>query len=1003
MGVRFPSRSRKLGTVYEHTLYQGAAGVGLVLLELAVATGDRRYRTLALEVAEGLVESTPDDASDLDPGLFTGHGGVALFHLAVARFLGDAAALSRARGLGMRLVERPAVDTDLLSGAAGSGLVSLALHHATGDGAFLEHSRRLVRFLADCAEPYAGGVAWRGRDPRRPLPEAASRADRELGTRRHTGLAHGSGGVCLFLLEHSKTVRDPAAEDLCRRGLAGLSALARWNGTGVFWPRSDRNDTLATHWCHGSAGIAQTYLALHRKGGGRQALEWAERAGEATWIVTNERRSEPACHCHGLSGAVELFLDLHEATRRRLWHDRAKTSGMRLARLLARPSRSGLEGAGLSTGSAGAVRVLLRLAGHSTFPILVPARSRIVLPSRPRSRPAHRRSMPRPKPRLSSGEWRSILPPLAVRLGARNRFVELGPPDTRATDAALRLLGTRPAGAAYFHGLTTIRAATERLSRAYSSLAADGALAPATFGPVLRDIAGMALRPGADPRQVSAIAVPTVRRSIAMLELFLRRLAADRAGALRGEVGGRLVEVELLGSDPHRGGQRVLALRFEDGPPLLYKPRSVAIDRELAGVSVAGERPTLVERLNGWLGPSVAGGKLPTHRLIAAGAWHGYAERVTPGAWVREKPADSPRLPRAGIAEPRAELQSIGTGEEGRFWYSAGLLAGHAFGLGIYDLHVENVVVGRSRTTPDVALHAVDLELAFGRVHSLDDTMLVERGPEGGFTPGAHTHAGLACTPSFECAVHAEDWALEAVADGARPIPRPLNVVRWHFPHLVRNPDGSLGYARNLCVFLRGLADQWDVLRAHAGAVEAHLADRLAGVPARVLAKPTQCYLTLLACRKLGGLDVSGATFHPRLPRALPLVPAEIAQLDALDVPYFFRFLGERRRRGVWWVPPSGKGLRRARELARLAQPLRFWSVVRRQLDPKRLAGAIVDAVGFVCPTGPFDLHDPALGVRVTRTANEESVIVIVTIGPRRDRRLLCRIRKDGSFEWSVD
>lgn len=91
-----------------------------------------------------------------------------------------------------------------------------------------------------------------------------------------------------------------------------------------------------------------------------------------------------------------------------------------------------------------------------------------------------------------------------------------------------------------------------------------------------------------------------------------RRFATDREtlGSLLGTRPGRLLEIELDAGDSHRGGHTVAILRFDNGT-VVYKPRSVQIDLELArflelvlaGVP-AGERirvPRVVARTGyGW-------------------------------------------------------------------------------------------------------------------------------------------------------------------------------------------------------------------------------------------------------------------------------------------------------------------------------------------------------------------------------------------------------------------
>jgi hypothetical protein len=422
-----------------------------------------------------------------------------------------------------------------------------------------------------------------------------------------------------------------------------------------------------------------------------------------------------------------------------------------------------------------------------------------------------------------------------------------------------------------------------------------------------------------------------------------------------------------------------------------------------------GENPTqrtLADQTNAWLSPSIVGGRLPTHRLIAAGAWHGYAEEIaSPRGWPIE--AELTLAPECDVPAPAACVARIAPGDERRFWYSAGLLAGHAFTLGAHDLHLENVMCGHSASTPELALHAVDLELAFGHVDDLADTLLVQPPAWGDSTSArrSHTHAAFDASPSFTCGVRAEDWAVEITRDGPRPVPRSKDAVHWSFPHAAQNPDGTFGYGSELCAFLRGVADQWMTLQCHASDVADHLRTALSGTAARVLAKRTQSYLTEIMRRKHGGPPEPGASFDERQPAASPFIAAEMAQIDELDFPYFFQFLGEHEgpRRGTYWKPGPQVPAEEVHELAALPRHTPFWSIVERQSSEELFSRAILDAVRFVAPTGVFDTHDPGLGVRASRREGDARLWIVLLLGERRDERLTIRAKPDGAFEWWRD
>ncbi len=998
LGIRFPEGEETgLRGKYDFSLYDGAAGVGLVLQDLAAATGDRSCRDVAEEVRLGLLDSTSTDP--LPPGLYTGFGGVALLHLSHARLRRDPGSLEQAVALGGRLARADPPCADLLSGAAGMGLLQLALFHSTGDEAFLMGARRAAEYLADTAVKDSPGLAWN------------PGLDEDL----QPGLAHGVAGPCLFLVHLAAAGGGRAVARLQREGFRWLEARSVPVGAnGLTWPHFLPGEILRFHWCHGAVGVARAYLALHRLTGETRPLEMARAAAEAAWQGTGRGKGEPTCHCHGRSGSIELFLDLSTAGIGGPWRHRAEKLALGLlphaelrtgaGRLRQGASTLGGLGPGLGMGTAGVVRELMRLAGDAVSPILDPDRGRIET-LRP---PSPRRGAKITPPELPRGDFRSLLPAVAAPLRdpslLRGRRVVVGWVDQKSAGAILRALARRPAGGAYFDAFRRFEEGSARLARKHAGLLAAGALSPATFGPLLREVAGLALRPGADPRRMGRLAAHWSNQALGAMGVMLSRLERDGRGTLRGEVDGPVTHVGILGGDPHRGGQRVVELRFREGPTLLYKARSLAIDREIAGATGAGETPTLADQARMWLRPSVAGGALPTHGIIPAGRWHGYAERILEDRESLPTDLEVELFGATAWARPAPQVARLRPGEERRYWYSAGLLAGHALSLGLSDLHVENLVCGRSRSSPELALHAVDLEIAFALVEDLRDTGLApDRRP--GADPEAHSHAGLEPSLHLHCGMGAEDWVLALTREGVQPLPLPRQAVAWSYPHLVQNGDGSWGYAREMGPFLRGMADQWWALRTHRKRVAEHLRSALAGVPARLIAKPTRSYHLLLEGKKIGRNGPATGVSGPEWPLGLPLLESEMRQMDAMDYPYFFRYMETERGAPVrWrWLDPGSGRVRRAPELdgtRRVHAP--FWTIVNRQ-NEERFARALVDAVRVVAPKGPFDLHDRELGVRAFRAGEDERIVIVVLLGEDRDTRLTCRAGEDDVLELRID
>jgi len=1010
MGVRFPAEPYpgKEEIRYEFKLYDGSAGIGITLLDLFQATGDSRYADLCEEVSRGLIESTPEYGLPR-PGLYGGFCGVALFHLAYARILRKRDALERAIEMGIRLGQNAYADTDLLGGAAGSGLLQIILYYATRDPVFRSGARAAYEFLAETAIASGDQVAWLGRDPKQPLT-STEESYVELATQIHNGLAHGVAGVCLFLVELAQIIGDPPVIQLYEKGFRWLEGKAMKLRKGLVWTRSETNRMIQNHWCHGSAGIAHAYLALYRHKGEARILSVAEAAGEATWDAVQTNDEEPTCHCHGISGAIDLFLELDNHCAEKLWRRRAFALANRLKQCVKKDAKEGAanalggKGTGLGLGTAGIVRQLLRLSDYSIFPILKPSQEQVTLKPDP-SATGRRRKRIGKKQLKSTLQFpvRDLVPRAGIRFANADHFVVIGSLEEENARKILNQIEESPAGIAYFRSLDQIIHACERLRAKYTHRMEPSAVDPSVLGGLLREIAGMTLRDAANPKIVKQAASRMTRNAIAALELLFERLDADFNGVLSSEIDGRLKRVKVRGSDPHRGGQRLVELQFEEGPLLLYKARPIAIDQELAGASKIGEPATLSQRCREWLQPSVPGGLLPTHRLLPASAWHGYAEAISTETRTMSFPEDLLRA-NESTRIPPPEVARLSEGDEKRYWYSAGLLAGHAFTLSIQDLHAENVICGKSGSTPDLSLHAIDLEMAFGNAIDLEDTHLID-GPRWNNEPRKHSHAAFDFVSDFACALYAEDWVIELTQDGPTPVSRPYQASRWIFPHLVQNPDGSFGYEGSVCSFLRGFADQWSMLQARAREVNAHLHERLQGSPMRVVLNPTRSYAAPIINRKFSGSPIPGIAINPAFPFARRLFPAEIKQLNDLDIPYFFRFLEEDRtsQSPLYWFEPKSARPMLMKDFPPIRHESSFSSIVERQADPNRLARAVVDIAWAAAPAGPFDFHDPVLGVRLVRTSEDKRFLVVLLLGEKRDQRLTCRVAPEGQIDWWLD
>jgi hypothetical protein len=986
MGLRFPADSKNgFEGRYEFKLYDGAAGIGIVLLDLFCATKNQRHARIVEEISYGLVTSTPEFPPLLG-GLYSGFAGVGFFHLACARIFKQQKFLNHAIEVAKILAQSPHVDTDLFRGAAGTGWLFLALFHATRDQTFLEDARDAASFLQETKIDFGGMYGWPVHDPRQPLP---ANDDGDIASQTHTGLAHGAAGICLFLLELCTLTEDAATNNLLEGAFQWLDSRSFRQRNATVWPRSDEHRVIQDHWCHGSTGIAQAYLSRYRLLKDDSAFTVAESAAQATWNSLQDNNDEPHCHCHGLAGAMELFLDLANETGEEFWLKRARKIAGRLKnpaaiRRDAMKPESGGPSLGLGTG--GVIRQMLRLSGHSIFPILTLNRDPISLKPDWISK---KKSSTKVAQNNSIGS--DLLPHATIQLKNGRHYVKVDQIPANYTQSILNLISKRPAGSAYFRAVEQVSKACQRWKKKYGDIVVKDAITPAILGRLLREIAGLVLYADGEPAKVTSAAKQLTSGAISAMDLMFERLEVDVSGVLSPEIDGRLVKIQTLGSDPHFGGQRVVALHFENGRVFLYKGRSVALDREFAGSVVGNEAPTLAEKCRSWLQPAIAKAQLPTHRIIVASPNHGYVEQISSSDVVTFEVGDEVVQHQHA---PKPQVTRLKEADEKRYWYSAGLMAGHAFSLGMFDLHSENVVSGVSRSTPNISMHAVDLEIGFGNVIDLEDTQLIE-GPRWGIENRSHSHTPLGL-PSLYCGLYADEWAIALTSNGPQPVEKPWKAVRWIWPHLVQNADGSFGYQKHVCSLLRGFADQWMMIQNHAKEITDHLKEKLIGTSMRVVLNPTRNYVAALLDRKVGGIPITGIALNPALPFARPLVPSETAQLNRLDVPYYFRILGEDAV--IYWSDSGKKIQEHSYPAIKTVTP--FWSVIENQADPNRFARAVVDLAWQVVPQGLFDFHEPSLGVRIARTQDDDRVVIIIVLN---DKRLICKVASEGKIEWWLD
>lgn len=271
----------------DYSLYHGACGIILVLLELHAAGRDEGALAEAVAAGEE-VQAYLARKEWLSVSPSTGWPGYAFALNELARASGRedfrataAACLDRLHGQATRLGagigwiepmpfseitgltgEREIYDQSV--GAAGAGLVLLYAHAEGLHPAALEHAIAVGERLLEVAEPDPEGLRWR------------MMADMPFDFTA-PNFAHGGAGVGYFLLQLHRATGEPrylqAAREAARYTLS--RATAAGSGRLICHTEEARKPIFYLGACHGPAGTGRLLLELHAVTGEPQWLDAA--------------------------------------------------------------------------------------------------------------------------------------------------------------------------------------------------------------------------------------------------------------------------------------------------------------------------------------------------------------------------------------------------------------------------------------------------------------------------------------------------------------------------------------------------------------------------------------------------------------------------------------------------------------------------------------------------------------------------------------------------------
>jgi hypothetical protein len=192
-------------------------------------------------------------------------------------------------------------------GAPGAALVATLAHARSGGSRFAELARRGVAVILAARD--ADGLY----------------TQRLFGGRvRYLGLVHGFAGNAAVLLRAR-----PLLDDATRREIeAGIVAAARATivreGEGASWPAGVSEPPALMQICHGPPGVVVSLASL------TPLREELLAAGRAIWAAGPLAKGTNLCH--GDAGNAFAFLALHAVTTDPLWLARARAFAMNATR-----------------------------------------------------------------------------------------------------------------------------------------------------------------------------------------------------------------------------------------------------------------------------------------------------------------------------------------------------------------------------------------------------------------------------------------------------------------------------------------------------------------------------------------------------------------------------------------------------------------------------------------------------------------------------------------------
>ncbi|WP_374346254.1 lanthionine synthetase LanC family protein [Phenylobacterium sp.] len=318
-------RTDEADGIADYSLYHGACGVILLLLELHAAGQDPGTLDEAIAAGEEVVEYLAKK-DRLSVSMSTGWPGYAFamselarvsgredFRACAVRCLEKLHAQSTPRGAGIGWIETaPFADItgfsdereiyDQSVGAAGAGLLMIYAHRQGLQAEALNWAKAVAERLLEVAEPDPDGLRWRLMNDM-PFPFTAP------------NFAHGGAGVGYFLIQLFRETGDARYLDAAREAARYTMSRSKPMGQGklVVHTEEARRPIFYLGACHGPAGTGRLLLELHEITGDAHWLEEAKALMEGL-TATGAPRTRSAGYwnnfgqCCGDAGVGEFAL-----------------------------------------------------------------------------------------------------------------------------------------------------------------------------------------------------------------------------------------------------------------------------------------------------------------------------------------------------------------------------------------------------------------------------------------------------------------------------------------------------------------------------------------------------------------------------------------------------------------------------------------------------------------------------------------------------------------------